>query len=129
MLKDTMMQYSRALRVQDLLKKEISQIILEMLKDPQIGFVTITAVEVSADLKNAKVFYSVLGTPQEKQNTASALNRARGFIQSEINRRVRMKKTPQINFEFDHSLEYGDRIDRIIEQLHQEKKDKSEEDA
>jgi len=124
-----MMQYSRALRVQDLLKKEISQIILEMLKDPQIGFVTITAVEVSADLKNAKVFYSVLGTPQEKQNTASALNRARGFIQSEINRRVRMKKTPQINFEFDHSLEYGDRIDRIIEQLHQEKKDKSEEDA
>lgn len=126
---ETAMQYSRALRVQDLLKKEISQIILEMLKDPQIGFVTITAVEVSADLKNAKVFYSVLGTPQEKQNTASALNRARGFVQAEINRRVRMKKTPQIDFEFDHSLEYGDRIDKIIEQLHQEKKDKSEEEA
>src|SRR4030066_1628964 len=103
------MQYSRALRVQDLLKKEISQIILEMLKDPQIGFVTITAVEVSADLKLAKVFYSVLGTPPEKQNTASALNRARGFIQGEHNRRVRMKKTPQINFEFDHSLDYGSR--------------------
>ncbi len=123
------MQYPRALRVQDQLKKEISQIILEMLKDPQIGFVTITAVEVSADLKLAKIFYSVLGTPPEKQNTASALNRARGFIQAEINRRVRMKRVPQISFEFDRSVEYGDRIYKIIEQLHQEENQKNEEES
>ena len=123
------MSYSRALRVQDQLKKEVSEIILGTLKDPQIGFVTITAVEVSGDLKLAKVFYSVLGTPQEKQNTALALKRARGFIQAEINRRVRMKKTPQISFEFDHSIEYGDRIDKIIEELHQETKEENEENS
>ncbi len=123
------MQYSRALRVQDLLKKEISQIILEMLKDPQIGFVTITGVEVTADLKSAKVFYSVLGTLQQRQDTASALSRARGFIQAEINRRVRMKRVPQISFEFDGSLEYGDRIEKIIEELHQEEKKRNEEES
>lgn len=123
------MQYPRALRVQDLLKKEISQIILEMLKDPQIGFVTITGVQVTADLKSAKVFYSVLGTPQQRQDTASALSRARGFIQAEINRRIRMKRVPQVSFEFDGSLEYGDRIDKIIEELHKEEKQKNEEES
>ena len=121
------MMYSRALRIQDQLRKEISEIIQNGLKDPQIGFVTITAVEVSGDLKNATVFYSVLGGAKEKQDTAAALKRARGFIQAEINRRVRMKRIPQISFEFDRSVEYGDRIDKIIEQIHQEEKSENEE--
>ena len=114
-----MMQYKRANRVGDLMKEEISRIIQHELKDPGIGFVTITGVELSDDLKHAKIFYSVLGDEEAKKESSSALRRACGFVQREMGRRLRLKYTPEIYFLFDPSVEYGARIERLIEKMHQ----------
>lgn len=112
------MQYQRKDRVGDLIKREIAQIIQNELKDPGIGFVTITGVEVSADLRLARVFYSVLGDEESKKRSASALKRASGFIQNEIGGRLRLKYTPEISFHFDKSVEYGARIEELIQKIH-----------
>lgn len=112
------MQYQRRDRVGDLIKREIAQIIQRELKDPGIGFVTITDVEVSADLKQAKVFYSVLGDEDAKRKSELALKRASGFIQNEIGGRLRLKYTPEVLFRFDKSIEYGARIEELIRKIH-----------
>jgi ribosome-binding factor A len=114
-----MTQYKRAERVGDLIKKEISQIIQYELKDPGIGFVTITAVELSSDLKHAKVFYSVLGDEKNKKESSSALKRACGFIQHEMGRRLRLRYTPEVCFLFDSSVEYGAHIETLIRKIHE----------
>lgn len=119
------MQYQRRDRVGDLIKREIAQIIQNELKDPGIGFVTITGVEVSADLRLARVFYSVLGDEESKKRSASVLKRASGFIQKEIGGRLRLKYTPEISFHFDKSVEYGARIEELIQKIH--KAEESEE--
>jgi ribosome-binding factor A len=113
------MQYKRKDRVGDLLKREIAQIIQSQLKDPGLGFVTITGAKLSADLKQARVFYSVLGDEDSKERTASALKRASGFIQNEIGRKLRLKYTPEISFQFDRSVEYGAHIEGLIQKIHQ----------
>jgi len=121
------MQFQRKDRVGDLIKREIAHIIQYELKDPGIGFVTITAVEVSADLKHAKIFYTVLGNEDSKTKSASALRRASGFIQHEIGRKLRLKYTPEIFFQFDGSVEYGAHIEELIQKIHTNKKpDQSE---
>lgn len=112
------MQYQRKNRVGDLIKREIAHIIQCELKDPGIGFVTISAVEVSADLKHAKIFYTVLGDEDSKSKSACALKRASGFIQREIGRRLRLKYTPEIFFQFDGSVEYGAHIEELIQKIH-----------
>jgi ribosome-binding factor A len=114
-----MMQYKRAERVGDLIKKEVSQIIQYELKDPGIGFVTITGVELSSDLKHARIFYSVLGDENAKKQSSSALSRACGFIQHEIGRRLRLRYTPEICFFFDSSVEYGAHIETLIKKIHE----------
>ena len=112
------MQYKRKDRVGDLLKREIAQIVQNQLKDPGLGFVTITGAKLSADLKQARIFYSVLGDEDSKQRTASALKRASGFIQNEVGRNLRLKYTPEILFQFDGSVEYGAHIEELIEKIH-----------
>jgi len=112
------MQYQRRDRVGDLIRREIAHIIQYELKDPGIGFVTITAVEVSVDLKHAKIFYSVLGDEDSKKKSASALRRASGFIQHEIGRKLRLKYTPEIFFQYDGSVEYGAHIEELIQKIH-----------
>jgi ribosome-binding factor A len=114
----------RAERVGDLIKREVSQIIQYELKDPGIGFVTITAVELSSDLKHAKIFYSVLGDEKAKKESSSALKRACGFIQREIGRKLRLKYTPEISFLFDPSVEYGAHIETLITKIHQAEAEK-----
>ena len=113
------MQYKRAQRVGDLIKEEISRIIQYELKDPGIGFVTLTQAKLSDDLRHARIFYSVLGDEQAKKESSSALRRACGFIQHEIGRRLRLKYTPEIHFLFDPSVEYGAHIEMLIEKMHQ----------
>jgi len=104
--------------VGDLIKREIAHIIQRELKDPGIGFVTITAVEVSVDLKRAKVFYSVLGDEDSKRESSSALKRASGFIQHEIGKKLKLRYTPEIFFQFDGSVEYGAHIEELIQKIH-----------
>jgi ribosome-binding factor A len=108
----------RANRVGEQMKKELSDIIGRKLKDPRIGFVTVTDVQVTGDLQQAKVFISVLGDDEQKENTLKGLAKAKGFIRTEIGHRIRLRKTPEIIFEFDESIDYGNRIETLLHQLH-----------
>ncbi len=114
--------YKRADRVSDLLKKEISQLLLREVKDPHIGFITITDVEVSKDLQVANVYYTILGDEKQLRESAQALNRASRFIKRQLGKRLRMRYIPDIIFKYDHSLEYGNRIDDILSHLENSEK-------
>ncbi|MBM7694662.1 ribosome-binding factor A [Peribacillus deserti] len=110
----------RANRVGEQMKKELSEVIGRKIKDPRIGFVTVTDVEVTGDLQQAKVFISVLGDEEQRQNTLKGLAKAKGFIRSEIGQRIRLRKTPEIFFEFDESVDYGNRIENLLTQINKE---------
>jgi len=110
----------RANRVGEQMKKELSDIIGRKIKDPRIGFVTVTDVLVTGDLQQAKVFISVLGDEEQRENTLKGLAKAKGFIRTEIGHRIRLRKTPEIIFEFDESIDYGNRIETILHQIHQD---------
>src|SRR5690606_37511877 len=111
-------------RVGEQMKKELGEIISRKLKDPRIGFVTVTDVRVTGDLQQATIYISVLGTEEEKEQTLKGLEKAKGFIRSEIGQRIRLRKTPEITFEVDESIDYGNRIESILHQLNKEKEDK-----
>lgn len=110
----------RANRVGEQMKKELSEVIGRKIKDPRIGFVTVTDVAVTGDLQQATVYISVLGDEEQKENTLKGLSKATGFIRSEIGQRIRLRKTPEISFEFDESVAYGNRIESLITQIHSE---------
>jgi len=107
----------RANRVAEQIKKELGDILTVKLKDPRVGFVTVTDVEVTGDLQEAKVYISVLGDQEKKEETLLGLAKAKGFIRSEIGKRIRLRKTPEISFEYDEALEYGNRIETILKDL------------
>jgi ribosome-binding factor A len=107
-------------RVGEQIKKELSQIIQSDLKDPRIGFITVTGVEVTNDLSQAKIFLSVLGTDDQKAETLKALGRGSGFIRSELGKRIRLRKIPDLIFRFDASIDYGSHIEKLLGQLNSE---------
>ncbi len=112
---------SRQDRVGDLLRNELGDLIVSRLKDPRVGFVTIVAVEMTKDLKCAKVHYSVMGTDAQRAGTHAALEHARGFLQREISRRLKLRLTPQLQFLQDNVFEAAMRVDRILKDLDQER--------
>ena len=116
----------RANRVGEQMKKELGEIIGRKIKDPRIGFVTVTDVQVTGDLQQATVYISVLGDEKQRENTLLGLAKAKGFIRSEIGQRIRLRKTPEILFEFDESIDYGNRIDTLLHQIHHETKEQEE---
>ena len=116
----------RSTRVGEQMKKELSDILGRKLKDPRVGFVTVTDVEVSGDLQQAKVFISVLGDAEKRSDTLKGLEKAKGFIRSELGQRIRLRKTPELLFEFDESIDYGNRIESLLHQIHKEKKNEEE---
>lgn len=117
----------RSNRVGEQMKKELSDIIGRKLKDPRIGFVTVTDVAVTGDLQQATVYISVLGDSKQREDTLKGLEKAKGFMRSEIGQRIRLRKTPELFFEFDESIDYGNRIETLISKIHsEEKSDKNE---
>ncbi|OCA85433.1 ribosome-binding factor A [Bacillus sp. FJAT-27225] len=116
----------RANRVGEQMKKELSEIIGRKIKDPRIGFVTVTDVQVTGDLQQATVYISVLGDEEQRENTLKGLAKAKGFIRSEIGSRIRLRKTPEISFEFDESIDYGNRIETLLTKIQNEDKESSE---
>ena len=112
----------RANRVAEQMKKELGDIIGNKVKDPRVGFVTVSGVDVTGDLQQATVYITVLNG-ESRDETLKALGKASGFIRSEIGQRIRLRKTPEISFEYDESVEYGNKIDRL---LHQIQKDEQE---
>ncbi|AOH54329.1 ribosome-binding factor A [Peribacillus muralis] len=119
----------RSNRVGEQMKKELSEIIGRKIKDPRIGFVTVTDVAVTGDLQQATVYISVLGDQEQREKTLQGLAKAKGFMRSEIGQRIRLRKTPELFFEFDESVDYGNRIESLISQINSEDKpaDKNEE--
>ncbi|MGD6965098.1 30S ribosome-binding factor RbfA [Rossellomorea vietnamensis] len=116
----------RSNRVGEQMKKELSDIIGRKIKDPRIGFVTVTDVEVSGDLQQAKVFITVLGDEEQRENTLKGLAKAKGFIRSEIGQRVRLRKTPELIFEFDESINYGNRIESLLKKIQDDPEEKQD---
>jgi ribosome-binding factor A len=103
-------------RVNEAVREVISEGIGE-LKDPRVGFVTITGVETSADLRHATVFVSVLGTEGKREKTLAGLAAAHGVLQARVARELRLKRTPQLTFEYDPTVERGVRMTQLIDEL------------
>ena len=107
----------RTERINDLLREEISDLLRREVKDPRVGgLVSVTEVDVSPDLARAKVFVSVLGTAEEKASTFLALRAAAGFLQRELRRRLTIRRTPELTFVPDDSLETGARILALLDE-------------
>jgi len=104
-------------RVEEAIKREVSLIIHDEIKDPRIGFVTITRVELSKDLRNAKIFYSVLGKEDDYEKTRLALDSALGFIRSLVAERINLRFAPELIFREDHSTEYSVRIEEVLNKI------------
>jgi ribosome-binding factor A len=117
----------RSNRLAEELKTEISAIIAREVRDPRVGFATVTEVKVSPDLRYAKVFVSVFGSPEEKQETLAALDRASAFIRRQVGARIRLRYTPEIGFEYDETVEHGDRMMQLIEEIKKELPEEHEE--
>jgi ribosome-binding factor A len=106
----------RMRRVNEALREVLSEGIGE-LKDPRIGFVTVTGVEASPDLRQARVYVSVMGSERKRDATLAGLQSSHGVLQSRINRELRLKWTPQLTFEYDPTIERGVRLSRLIDEL------------
>jgi ribosome-binding factor A len=106
-------------RINEVLREVIGAAIAE-LSDPRIGFVTVTSVETSPDLRAAKVFVSVLGSEEERQATIAGLESSHGVIQSRIAAETRMKRTPTLSFRYDETVEQGMRISRLLDEGEEE---------
>lgn len=104
-------------RVSEQIKKELSQIIQTELKDPRIGFITVTGVETTSDLSQARVYLSVLGSDDQKEATLKALASGTGFLRSELGKRMKLRHTPELLFKFDNSIEYGSRIESLLDKI------------
>src|SRR5688500_10316684 len=106
----------RMRRVNESLRQVLSEALLE-LKDPRIGFVTVTGVETSPDLRHARVFVSVLGNDRKRERSMAALGAAHGVLQGRLSRELRLKRTPQLAFQYDPTVEHGVRMSKLIDEL------------
>ena len=115
------MAKDRVEKLQELMKQEISDIIFHELKDPRIGFVTVTSVACTEDLREAKIYVSVMGDEKKARDTLNGLNSSLGFVRREIGKRIRLRFTPEIGFALDTSLSYSDHIQRLLNEIHEDR--------
>ena len=106
----------------ELIAVELSQLLRTRVKDPRVGFASITRVEVSGDLRHAKVYVSVMGTPEEQAATMQALKHANGFLRHEVAERITLRYMPELIFKLDTSIEEGSRILALIQQIEDEER-------
>lgn len=115
----------RVARVAELIRREVSQMLLSEIKDDrvQVGMVSVTSVEVSGDLQHAKIFVSIYGSDDARAQTMQGLKSATGFVRSELGHRMRLRRTPEVQFLEDRSIERGTQVLSLINRLSQERKD------
>ncbi|OFW26476.1 MAG: ribosome-binding factor A [Acidobacteria bacterium RIFCSPLOWO2_12_FULL_66_21] len=111
----------RPARVGDQIRAELGELLAREVHDPGIGFLTLTRVTVTADLQQARVYYTTLGDDKARRDTARALGRATPFLRRQIGRRLRLRRVPELTFFFDESIEGADRIERILRDLSSER--------
>jgi ribosome-binding factor A len=107
-------QSGRPQKLGDLIQRELSDLVQRELRDPRVGMITITSVDVSPDLSHAKVFYTTLD-PAHVEEAARGLKRAAGFLRSQLAKRLKLYTTPELRFVYDESVERGDRLSRLID--------------
>ena len=112
--------YKRSERLGELILAEISALVMRQIKDPRIGFVTFTRIEMSDDLRYAKVFASILGSEPERARTLQGLSSATGYIRRHLGRVLHLRYTPELTFVIDTSFEHGANIARLLRQIHAE---------
>jgi ribosome-binding factor A len=116
-------------RVGDQIRQELSELLTRgAVHDPGIGFITLTRVQVSPDLQHARVFYTSMGDEKSRRETAQALERATPFFRRQIGGRLRLRRVPELEFQFDQSIEHQDRIERILRDLHEEERQRGHDD-
>src|SRR5579872_4843169 len=113
-----MSQGSRPNRVADQIRSEIASLLARDVHDPGIGFVTITRVQVTADLQLARVYYTALGDDRTRRTTARALDRATPFLRRQIGSRLRLRRVPELEFLYDDSIAGQDRIEQLLKEIH-----------
>jgi ribosome-binding factor A len=104
-------------RIDELLRQEIGQIIAREIDDPRVGFATLTSVETTPDLRHAKVLVSVIGQPEDRRATLTALGRAMPYVRHELGKRLRLKRIPEFHLELDDTLERGTRVLHLLDEL------------
>jgi ribosome-binding factor A len=108
--------HSRTLRIAEQIQRELAELIRLELKDPRVGMVTLTDVEVTADYAHAKVFFTTLGTVDQINAATTGLNHAAGFLRHELGQRIKLRSIPQLHFIYDESVERGVRLSRLIDE-------------
>ena len=116
-----MLAGNRSHRVGDQILREISDLLLRKVKDPRLKDVTLTDVSVSKDLRRAHVYYSIFGTGEQKKQAREGFESAKGYIRREIGERLQLRYVPDMQFRYDTSLEYGQKMERILKELNPEK--------
>jgi ribosome-binding factor A len=121
------MEGKRSDKVADLIRKEVSELFVKTVKDPRIGLITITRVTVTPDCRIARIHFSVPGSEEERDRSIQGIESAKGYIRRELARRLNLRYTPEIHFQFDPSIEYAIHIAEVIESLKKEES-KADED-
>ena len=116
-------------KLQELIKQEVGKMLLTDIKDSRIGFVTVTGVEMTGDLREAKIYVSIMGNDEQVQSTWDGLHSALGFIRREIGKRIKIRFTPEISFALDKSLDYSEHIQKLLLKVKAEEEHKLEIDA
>jgi ribosome-binding factor A len=113
----------RSEKVAEAIQKIVSELLVRGLKDPRIGFVTITGVKMTDDLSMAKIYFSVVGSEEDKKHTQAGLQSASGYIRKEVGSHLKLRHVPEIHFRFDDSLERANNIERLLRQISEESND------
>lgn len=111
--------FKRCEKVAEAIHEEISSLLVKGVKDPRVGFVTVTGVKVTDDLHLATIYFSVIGTDEQKKETEAGLNSAKGYLRREMGKTLRMRYIPDIIFRYDVSIDYGSKIEGILKQIHE----------
>jgi ribosome-binding factor A len=115
------MAQQRPTRIGEQIREDLTELLAREVHDPGIGFLTITRVEVTSDLQNARVYYTTLGDAQARKQSGRALERATPFLRRQLGRRLRLRRIPELQFFFDESIERLDRVERILQELQSER--------
>lgn len=111
------MSSQRAQRVAETIHKEISSLLIKGLKDPRIGFVTITSVDVTSDLRQARVYYTLMASEASRAETQAGLNSCSSYIRQHLGRQLRLRFVPEIQFEYDASFDYAQKIEKLLNEI------------
>jgi ribosome-binding factor A len=114
---DIIVAGQRSVRVGELIQKELSDIILRGLRDPRVGFVTIMSVDVTSDLRMARVYFTVMGEESDSEETQKGLESASAYLRRELGKRIKLRHVPELLFKFDKSIAYGNHIESIIRKI------------